>query len=332
MNEIRQNIATKEWVIISTERARRPHEFAQEKHELTEHRPEWEPTCPFCPGNEEPPPLEQVRVPAKGAWQLRVVRNKYPALRPEGQRERHFDGIYRWLPGVGRQEIIIESRRHNTCPALDTPDEVARTMAIFQTRGADFAQDSRIEQVVYFNNHGPQAGTSLVHPHSQILGLPVVPYHIRSRAEEARRYFDDTGACVYCQMLYGELAARERLIAANEHFVAFVPYAAFSPFHTWIIPRRHCPTFLEATPDEIRALGAILHDVLRRLYVGLHDPDYNYVIRSAPLHDIGREYLHWYVTVVPRVTKTAGFEMGSGMFINTAFPEESAAFLRDINA
>jgi len=330
VTEIRQNIATKEWVIIATERARRPGEFAHPRQELTADRPAWDPTCPFCPGNEEPPPMEQARIPADGPWQVRVLLNKYPALRMEGERDRHFEGIYRWLPGVGRHEIIVESPRHNTCPALMTPQEVARVIRTFQARGRDLAQEPCIEQIIYFQNHGPDAGTSLVHPHSQIVGLPVVPSHVRSRSEGARRYFDDTGRCVYCQMVREELASAERLIAVNEQFVAFIPYAAFSPFHTWILPRRHYSTFLGASPEEIDDLGIILRDVLSRIYVGLHDPDYNYVIRSAPVHDMGRDYLHWYVTVIPHVTKTAGFEMGSGMFINVTLPEASAAFLREV--
>jgi len=331
MPEIRQNIATKEWVIIATERARRPEQFSQRGRELTESRPTRDAGCPFCPGNEEPPPMEQMRIPAEGPWQVRVVLNKYPALNLEGERIRHFDGVHRWLSGVGHHEVIVESPQHNRCPALETPEEVALTLQAFQSRGSVFAQDARIEQIIYFKNHGPQAGTSLVHPHVQIVGLPVVPYHLRARAEEARRYLDDTGNCVFCEMWRGELAAGERVITENRHFVAFIPYAAFSPFHTWVMPRRHAPFFLEATSDEIEALGHILRDVLRRLYVGLHDPDYNYVIREAPLRDPGREYLHWYVTIIPHVTRAAGFEMGSGMFINTALPEESAAFLRGID-
>jgi UDPglucose--hexose-1-phosphate uridylyltransferase len=329
MPEIRQNIATKEWVIIATERARRSDEFRQSGRELTQDRPPWDAKCPFCPGNEEPAQTEQMRIPAEGPWQLRAVLNKFPALALDGERQRHFAGINRWLSGVGRHEVIIETPLHNTCPALETPEEVARTMWAFQARGADFSQDARIEQVVYFKNHGPLAGTSMAHAHAQIVGLPMVPSHIRSRAEEARRYFDDSGDCVYCVMLNGELADAKRIIASNEHFVAFIPYAAFSPFHTWILPRRHCAGFLSASQSEVAALGHILRDVLRRLYIGLRDPDYNYVIRSGPIGDPGYEYMHWYLTIIPHVTKAAGFEMGSGMFINTALPEESAAFLRE---
>jgi UDPglucose--hexose-1-phosphate uridylyltransferase len=330
MYQIRQNIATKEWVVIATSRARRAQEFTQTKERLSGDRPEWDAACPFCPGNEEPAPIEQMRLPAEGPWQVRVVLNKYPALLPEGPRVRHFAGIYRWMSGVGGHEVVIEAPRHNWCMALGTVEEVTQTLTAFQMRGLCLAQDPRIEQIIWFENHGLEAGTSLDHPHAQIVALPVVPYHIRCRAEEARRYFDDTGVCVYCQMVEEELASGERVIAANRDFVAFIPFAAFSPFHTWIVPRRHNPDFLAASAEELSALADILRNVLRRLYFGLRDPDYNYVIRSAPLRDVGREYMHWYATIIPHVTKAAGFEMGSGMFINPALPEESAAFLRAV--
>lgn len=330
MPELRQNIATKEWVIIATERARRPTQFAQNERPLTEARAEWSPECPFCPGNEEPQPIEQMRIPAGSPWQVRVVLNKYPALALEGERERRFDGIYRWQSGVGRHEVIVETPRHNSCLALMTPEEVYKVLWTFQARGIEFTQDPRVESIIIFENHGPQAGTSMEHPHAQIVGLPVVPYHIRTRAEDARRYFDDMGVCVHCQMWQEEAEAGDRVIVENEHFIAFIPYAAFSPFHTWIIPKRHRSSFLEASADELRSAAIILRDVLRRIYVGLRDPDYNYVVRTAPVNDPGREYLHWYITIIPRVTQAAGFEMGSGMFINTALPEESAAFLRSV--
>jgi UDPglucose--hexose-1-phosphate uridylyltransferase len=329
MPEIRQSVVTKEWVIISTERAKRPEEFAGQERPLTESLPEYEEGCPFCPGNEEPG-LEVMRTPQTGAWQVRVVRNKYPALSREGGRKRHFDGVHRKVSGIGWHEVIVECPRHNACPALETPEEVALTLKTFQMRGLEIARDPRIEHVIFFKNHGPAAGTSLQHPHTQLIALPIVPYDVRTRTEEARRYFDDTGECVFCFNWQGEASAGSRIVFESANFVAFVPYAAFSPFHLWIFPRRHQPTFLTATEEELDDLGRVLRTVLRKLYFGLRDPDYNYVIRSAPLHDPGRDYLHWYLTIVPRITRTAGFEMGSGMFINTSLPEESAGFLRSI--
>ncbi len=330
MPELRQNIATKEWVIIASERADRPEEFVQPPRPLTEDQPEWEADCPFCPGNEELD-LEVMRIPERGPWQVRVVCNKYPALQREGERIRTFNGVHRQISGVGYHEVLVEAPQHNTCPALESAAEVTLTLEVFKIRGREIAQDSRIEQIVYFKNHGERAGTSLAHPHTQLIALPIVPYSIRARIEEARRYFDDTGYCVFCHMLADELKDDARIVAKSKRFVAFIPYAALSPFHMWILPRRHESTFLNVTAHELADLGQLLRQVLRKLYVGLRDPDYNYIIRSAPVRDPGVEYLHWYLTIIPRVTRSAGFELGSGMFINTALPEVSAAFLHSVD-
>jgi UDPglucose--hexose-1-phosphate uridylyltransferase len=329
MSELRQNIATREWVIIASERAKRPEEFVQPTKERVEDRPAWAERCPFCPGNEELD-LERLRIPAEGDWIVRVVGNRYPALREEGERERRFDGINCAINGVGYHEVVVEARQHNTCPALETAHEIELTLLALRLRGLALREDRRVEQVVYFKNHGATAGASLLHPHTQLLGLPVVPSPIRSRIEEARRYFDDQGVCVYCRMREDEQRQQVRIVAESEWFSAFVPYAALSPFHMWIIPRRHAASFLDATLEELRDLAQVLREVLRKIYFGLNDPDYNYTIRSIPEHEPASESMHWYLAIVPRVTRVAGFEMGSGMFINTALPEESAAFLRSV--
>jgi len=329
MSELRQNIATREWVIIASERAKRPEEFVQPAKERVEDRPAWAAHCPFCPGNEELD-LERLRLPDAGDWTVRVVRNRYPALREEGDRERHFDGINCAISGVGHHEVIVESRLHNTCPALETLHEVTQTLLALQLRGLALREDRRVEQVVYFKNHGPTAGASLLHPHAQLLGLPVVPSSIRARIEEARRYFDDQGVCVYCRMREQEQRQQVRMVVESACFSAFVPYAAFSPFHLWIIPHRHSASFLAATAEELRDLALVLRELLSKIYIGLNDPDYNYTIRSSPEHAPATNSMHWYLAIIPRVNRVACFEMGSGMFINTALPEQSAAFLRAV--
>jgi UDPglucose--hexose-1-phosphate uridylyltransferase len=331
MLEIRQNIATREWVIISTERAMRPEEFIQENAGKQGDLPTFVPHCPFCPGNEELD-LERLRLPVEGDWSLRVVQNRYPALREVAEHVRYADGVHSAISGVGYHEVIIESRLHNTCPALEPVEEIERTLSAFKLRSLVIREDPRIEQIIYFKNHGLAAGTSLSHPHAQLLALPVVPYSIRSRVEAARRYFDDYGVCVICRMREQEEREQIRIVSESEHFSAFIPYAAFSPFHLWIIPRKHCASFLDTSPEELRDLAQILREVLRKIYFGLNDPDFNYIIRSAPEHEHTSAYLHWYVSVIPRVTRTAGFELGSGMFINTTAPEQSAQFLREVTA
>lgn len=330
MPEIRQNPATKEWVIVASERAHRPEQFRHDTDATVDILPEWDARCPFCPGNEAASEEVTRWNGDDGAWRLRVVRNKYPALEPEGARARRGEGFFRSVSGVGFHEVVVESPTHNSCPALETPLTLQRTLTAFRERGRAFREDHRIEHVTYFKNHGARAGTSMVHPHCQIIALPVVPHDIRARAVEARRYLDDNGDCVICAMVRAELQAQERLVAISERFVAFIPYAAYSPFHIWIVPRLHGGSFLDSNDACLEDLGQVLWGVLRRLYVGLNDPDYNFVVRSAPLKALGMDFEHWYVSVVARVNLAAGFELGSGMFINPSLPETNAAFLRGV--
>lgn len=332
MSELRQNIATKEWVIIATERAKRPNLYAEsDNHALISSHPPYSDRCPFCTGNEELD-LETERIPPKHdvPWQVRTVFNRYPALLNKEDLTRTFDGVQRWISGVGYHEVLVEHPLHNTTLALMSPAEIAVALEMFYNRGWSLQNDSRVEQIIYFKNHGERAGASLTHPHSQIVGLPVVPNNIRQRTEEARRYFDDTGQCVFCVMLKDELAREKRLVAVNEYFAAFVLYAAPSPFYIWILPRRHSVSFLYTDQEERMHLADVLGRVLRQVYVGLRDPAYNLIIRSAPVKELNSDYLHWYLAVVPRLSRTAGFELGSGMFINPTLPEECAEYLRNV--
>lgn len=330
MPELRQNMVTKQWVIIASERAKRPDNYA-EPHSgiLTDDAPVYDPSCPFCPNNEELD-LELERFPNKGPWQTRVVTNKFPALSREGDPIRSFDGVHRQISGVGHHEIVVDHPHHNTTMALMTPAEITTVLETFYHRGWNIHNDPRIEHIVYFKNHGKRAGASLAHPHSQIVGLPVVPTDIRHRTEEARRYFDDHGKCVFCKMVEDELSDNARLVTVSEHFVAFVLYAAPTPFHIWIIPRHHSVSYVYTLPEELSDLATMLQDVLRRLYVGLCDPAYNLVIRSSPIKEISNDYFHWYIALIPRLSRTAGFELGSGMYINPSLPEECAEFLRNV--
>jgi UDPglucose--hexose-1-phosphate uridylyltransferase len=330
MAELRQNVLTREWVIISPERAKRPDEFARKKN--GEHvLPEYVADCPFCVGNEHLTLDELYRLPEKGEWKVRVIPNKFPALTSHGERVRRVDGIYRSMTAVGFHEVIVEHRLHNITIALMSDEEIADILRVYRQRYNDIKNDSRIEAIILFKNHGEGAGTSVSHPHSQIVATPIVPNQIRSRMEEAIRYFDDTGECPCCRTVKDELEAKERLIFRSTNFVAFIPYAALSPFHIWIFPLRHVSSFDRISDGEIKDLAKCFRTVLAKLYYGLNNPDFNYSIRSVPSRDLHTEYFHWYFTIVPRVSKTAGFEIGSGMYVNTALPEESAEFLRGVS-
>ncbi len=330
MTELRQNLITKDWVIIATDRSKRQDEFSQiNKHQIV--IPSYKKDCPFCLGNEELTGPESFRLNDASGWKVRAVPNKYPALSPEGERVRNINGIFRSLSGVGHHEVIIENPRHDLTTALMDVEDVANIIKVYRQRYSEIRKDRRVQTIMIFKNHGKGAGTSLEHPHSQLAATPVVPYELRVRIQEAMRYFDDMGECLFCRTLAEELAAGERIIFESEHFVAFIPYAALSPFHIWIFPRRHSSSFDEITDEEMLDLAVNLKTVLRKIYVGLNNPDYNYNIRSIPTDEVRTDYFHWYIAIVPRVSLTAGFELGSGMFINTSLPEESAAFLRSVN-
>ncbi len=329
MAELRQNVVTREWVIINPERARRPDQFAGKKKSEAP-VPAFDAGCPFCVGNEHMTVNESFRVADGDSWRVRVVANKFPALTIGGERLRKIDGIYRSMSAVGFHEVIVDHPLHNMTIALMPDGHVADILMACRQRYREIRWDERVEAIVLFKNHGESAGTSLVHPHSQLVATPVVPSQIRNRMEEAIRYFDDTGECVCCRTLKDEMKAGERIIYENENYVAFIPYAALSPFHIWIFPRRHSSSFDETTDSEIPDLAKCLRAVLAKLYHGLNNPDFNYSIRSIPTREMHAEYFHWYFTIVPRVTKTAGFEIGSGMYVNTALPEQSAEFLRRV--
>jgi UDPglucose--hexose-1-phosphate uridylyltransferase len=330
MPEIRSNPITGDWVIFATERAKRPEEFT--KVAARPVLPERAPECPFCPGNEDRTPVETLRLAApQGHWLVRSVPNRFAALTPEGDVRRRVDGFHTFLTGVGLHEVIVETPAHNLTTALLPVDQIERILVAYRHRLRAFYDDGRIEHVIVFKNHGEAAGTSLIHPHSQIVGMPVLPGQLRGRMEEALRHWGNAGECLYCRSLAEEMSAGDRVITQNASFAAFVPYAALSPFHVWIFPKRHCACFGAITDGEIAEFAAVLRDVLARLYTGLRDPDYNYVIRSLSPQEETVKYFHWYLSLVPRVTKAAGFELGTGMFINTALPEASAAFLRGVS-
>lgn len=325
MSELRQDPTTRNWVIIAPERSRRPSTFRERRErQLAEAD-----GCPFCPGREAETPgaLWQLSDSA-GAWRVRVIPNKFPALVEGGQRRRRitpqgFVGV----DGVGRHEVVIESRDHDADLATADPALVRDVLAAYRDRYRALRAD-RAALIVVFRNHGPGAGTSLAHPHSQIVAAPIVPYHIRHRLAVAEQHYDDLGTCLYLDIIEREVGDGRRIVLANDRFVAFQPYASTSPFETWILPRAHQASFGDATDEALDALAPLLRAVLAGLRRELDDPDYNYVINSAPPGEEAHEYFIWHLRIVPRLASPAGFELGSGIRINPSSPEAAAAALR----
>ncbi|HEX6289668.1 MAG TPA: galactose-1-phosphate uridylyltransferase [Herpetosiphonaceae bacterium] len=325
--EIRQNKATKEWVIFAPARGKRPHDF-QQRRDDRQPAPPYDPRCPFCPGNEQMLPTVLKEQRAADGWQTRVVPNKYPALTPQGTITRYSRGINVAMRGYGQHEVIVESPRHDHDIATMPLEHITTIVATYYERYLDLRQDPQNVLILLFRNHGPRAGASLSHPHSQVIATGMIPRHIRWREEEAERYFDEWGRCVYCDMLAFELSDCQRIVLENRSFVAFIPFAAEVPFETWIMPRRHQADFGQISDVERADLSLALYTMLSRLRTKLNDPDYNYIINTST-RTTNEPQSHWYVRIRPRLVTRAGFEIGSGMRINPSLPEADAAFLKD---
>lgn len=330
MSEFRQNMATKEWVIIAPERSKRPEDFNKKK--VAKKLPEFDKSCPFCVGNEEKTPPPVYSIIKNGDWKLRVVPNKYAALKnnlspvrkKEGKSERYIKA-----EGFGIAEVIIETPTHNKTIATMDYSEVRNVVEAYKQRYTEISKNKDISLITIFRNHGAMAGTSLEHPHSQIIATPIVPPHVRDQIFQARTACDTFDTCIYCDMIREEILEEKRIIMETDYFIVFCPYAARSPFETRIIPKQHNCSFESISEEEMDDFSKVLRDALRKIYITLYNPDYNYVIRSSPTDEIDSKHYHWYVVVIPKLTTPAGFEIGSGIYINTTPPEDSARFLRE---
>lgn len=334
MSFLRFDQTTADWVIFAPERARRPHEF---RRSLPVGSEESDATtgCPFCPGNEvrTPPEIYAERPFGSGAsqWSVRVIPNKFPALTIE-EDHRHFDDGegFRYMGGCGAHEVIVESPDHSRVLAEQPVEQVEWVLRTAQLRYQDLMRDTRFQTVVIFKNHGESAGTSLPHPHWQLIATPVVPRLLRLKHAVATDFFDQTGTCLYCVMLHHELRDKKRILAENGEFVAVLPYASHTPFETWILPRRHQSSFGLVERGRFLPLAELLKTVLLRFHRGLDNPDFNLTIDTVPRGDESKEYFLWHIRILPRLATPAGFELGSGMSINTILPEDAAEYLRQV--
>ena len=328
MPEIRRNAVTGEWVVMAPERARRPQPLAAARAAAP--RPEHQAGCPFCPGNEAATP--DATLSLGEPWRVRAFPNRFSLLAPDAEPWRQEKGRHLAIGAVGPHEVFCETRRHDLTLARLSAGEVVDVVAAWHARATAFHADPRVAWVSVFKNHGAAAGASQEHAHSQIVGLPMVPAASAERAARAERHHADTWRCLLCATLEDELRDVARVVLETQRFVSFIPWAALSPFHIWIFPRRHAADFTSATPDELADLGLHLHEVLRRIDLALQDPPFNLVIQSASPDRTGSPALHWYLSIVPRVTQAAGFELGTAMYVNTALPEECARRLREAGA
>lgn len=335
MSTLRFDPTTSDWVVFAPSRKLRPHEAERRSEAPADAAPAASTSCPFCPGNEAFTPPEIYSIPSAGGsaanWRVRVVPNKFPALKIEEQPTRHLEnGLFHYMGGCGAHEVIVESPDHVRHLAQQPLDQIECILRTLRWRYQDLMGDRRFQTVVIFKNHGVEAGTSLVHPHWQLIATPVVPRTLRMVHFEASEYFDRTGQCLFVDLIESEIADGRRIVAKNEEFVAFMPYASHCPFETWILPLQPQSTFRLVSAKQVEQLASILKQVLLKLHTGLNNPAFNLTVDDVPRGDEDKEYFLWHIRILPKLTTPAGFELGSGMSINTVFPEDAAKFLNEV--
>lgn len=329
MPELRKDPVTGRWVIIASDRSRRPVDFYREPVKIQGGR-----ICPFCPGQESKTPPEVLSFRDCGeqnapGWRVRVVPNKFPALRVEGQLDREGEGLYDKMNGIGAHEVVVESPVHEGTLAELSEKNVEEVFWAFRERILDLRKDRRLRFILVFKNHGELAGASLEHSHSQLIALPVVPRRVQEELDGALKYFDYRERCVYCDIVRHEARDARRVVLETEQFLAIAPYASRFAFETWIVPRRHESHFENAESTVMRNLAWVVRAALRKMDRVLEWPAYNLVVHSSPVQDGPLEHYHWHIELIPKISKVAGFEWGTGFYINPTPPEEAAEYLRE---
>ncbi len=330
MSELRKDPIVSRWVIISEERGKRPSDFPPDDHHFKTMQ------CPFCEGNEFTTPPEILAYRRNGSaanapgWDLRVVPNKYPALQIEGSLNPHGEGLFDLMHGIGAHEVIIETNKHQKSLMEFTDEEMLRVLRAYRDRLTDLKRDQRFKYILIFKNHGSAAGATVAHAHSQLIATPVIPSAVMEELRGVRAHYDLKERCIFCDILRQEMHHGQRIVAANESFVALEPFAARFPFETWILPQHHESRFEVEPDDRLGRLSSLVREILGRLSAALDDPPYNYVLHTAPVNQKEEPVYHWHLEIIPKLTSIAGFEWGSGFFINPTPPEHAAQFLRQV--
>ncbi len=344
--ELRQDIVTGRWVVIAAERALRPESFTRPYMKTEEVKTTA--ACPFCYGNETLTPPEIMAYRPKNTfkdtpgWTIRVVPNKYPAFVPEYP-SLTKEGVYPSMVAVGAHEVIISSPDHYKSLALLSKSQVMKIISSYRDRYLALKEDSRISYILIIVNHGREAGASIEHPHSQVFAVPLLPATIKEELVGAYSFFEREKSCIFCHMIEHELQEGKRVILESKNYIVFAPYASRVPFELWITPKAHKPSFETIRFSEIEDLASILRTILAKLYKGLSDPPYNYFIHTCPPEhremgipgyppeDMIPRVYHWHIEILPKLSIAAGFEMGTGIMINIATPENVAEYLREMS-
>ena len=330
MPELRKDPILGRWIIISKERGKRPTDFIVDTNSVKGG------FCPLCPGNENTTPPEVLAYGrSSGAtnspgWNLRVVPNKYPALVIEGDLGKDGEGIYDKMNGIGAHEVVVESPSHDDSFSSLPPEKLKQIFWSFRDRIIDLGRDPRFKYVMVFKNYGRAAGASLEHSHSQLVALPILPRMIVSELDGSLSYYRYKERCIFCDIIRQELKEDVRLVCQNDHFITIAPYAPRSPFEMWILPKQHSSSYISLDEQGFHDLGDIFSESMRRLNKCIPGVPYNFVLHTAPLRSQPLEHFHWHFEIMPKLTNIAGFEWGSGFYINPTPPEDAAKFLREV--
>jgi UDPglucose--hexose-1-phosphate uridylyltransferase len=326
MPELRKDPLLGRWVVIGTERVRRPADFH------TPHPARRGGPCALCAGHEHETPPELLTYrdkPDDGGWRVRVVPSRFPALRVEGEIERRGHGLYDLMNGIGAHEVVVESPRHDDALARLPLAAVEDVVRAWRERIVDLKRDQRFRSIVVFKAHALGDGALGEHSHSQLLATPIPSQALNDELHHARAYHDYRERCLFCDIVHQEAEERSRVVVESDHVVAFAPFAARFPFEVWIVPRRHAPAFEHSSAAQLRELARALRAVLRRLERALGDPPFEFLLHSAPFADSESPWYHWHLEITPRLTTGVGADRGSGFHCNPMPPEDAARFLRD---
>jgi UDPglucose--hexose-1-phosphate uridylyltransferase len=291
--------------------------------------------CPFCAGHETETPGEILAYrdrtghPNGPGWRVRVVPNKFPALQIEGDLHKRGEGIYDKMNGIGAHEVIIECPQHETTMADLSEENIREVLWVYHDRLVDLKKDPRLVYGMVFKNVGAAAGASLEHTHSQLIVTPIVPINVWEEMSGSLEFFNYRGRCLFCDMIHQELSTDKRIVLDTPNFVCFSPYAARFPFEVWILPKNHSSHYEYIQKTEVDELGTVLKTILLKLETGLDHPAYNYIIHTSPFDTQLLPHYHWHIEIIPRLTRVAGFEWGTGFYINPVPPEQAASFLRE---
>ena len=319
------------WTIFSGSRLHAPPFLARRRG-----APPGEKLSPFAAGHEDLAPHTLYSKPSSGQWQVRVVPNRAPALRVEGDSLRHPDGFYDRTDGVGAHEVIIETPGSDPLESLSIP-AIGDVIVAWKIRMLDLMRDGRMRAFFIVKDVGEQAGAQVRHSVSQLIALGVIPPTLVAKLRVSRDFYERKKRSIFEDIWREEVRTASRLVYENNGFAVFCPYASRTPFEMAVYPKRQCADFHGISDQEVQQLADALKNLLGKLAGALNRPPYHLMLHTAPTRTARRDYwntldadFRWHIEIVPSLYYTTGFETATGCYLNPVFPETAASYLRKI--